>query len=421
MRAASGGALVLAVLGGCAALHPLKPVETVRWRHSTPVGLPHAGRLVNGVRLPSQGRRFFTWDPVLRRSPNRAWRRWGTDRLVRTLLVVLERYAAAHPNAPRVGIGDLSRPHGGDFGVRFGLPGHVSHQNGLDADVYYPRRDRRERPPSRPGQIDRRLSQDLLNRFLRAGAEVVFVGPRTGLRGARVQVLGHHDNHMHVRLRRKAPRKRLAVTRLELGRSALGRRISAVRIDTPGTARTVLVVGCIHGDECAGAVVTRSLARDGLAPSGRDLLLVHDLNPDGSSRRTRQNGRGVDLNRNFASEWHAGGRRWDAEYPGPRPLSEPESRIARRLVLRFRPEVTVWFHQPQAVVRAWGESMPRARRYARLTGMRFRAIRWPPGSAPNWQNRRFRATTSFVVELPAGRLSPAAARRHARAVLALAQ
>ncbi len=51
--------------------------------------------------------------------------------------------------------------------------------------------------------------------------------------------------------------------------------------------------------------------------------------------------------------------------------------------------------------------------------MRFRAIRWPRGTAPNWQNHRFPGTSSFVVELPAGPLAPAAANRQARAVLAL--
>jgi murein endopeptidase len=145
---------------------------------------------------------FFTWDPVLRRSPDRPWRRFGTARLVRTLLDVIDSYAAAHPHAARVGIGDLSRPHGGDFGPRFGGLGHVSHQNGLDADVYYPRRDGRERAPRRVGQIDRRLAQDLVDRFVRAGAQVIFVGPSTRLRGpaAIVRVLAHHDDHLHVRL-----------------------------------------------------------------------------------------------------------------------------------------------------------------------------------------------------------------------------
>jgi hypothetical protein len=173
------------------------------WRHSRALGLPYAGRLVGGVRLPREGVHFFTWDPVLHRSPNRPWRRYGTGRLVRTLLAVIDAYAAAHPHAARVGIGDLSRPHGGDFGPRFGGIGHASHQNGLDADVYYPRRDRRERPPRSVTQIDRRLAQDLVDRFVEAGAQLVFVGPDTHLHGPAgvVEVLVHHDDHMHVRLR----------------------------------------------------------------------------------------------------------------------------------------------------------------------------------------------------------------------------
>jgi murein endopeptidase len=179
-----------------------RPLRPSRWRRSNSFGLPWAGRLVAGVQLPAEGRTFFTWDPVRRRSPNREWRRWGSDRLVRVLLQVLTDFAAAHPRAPRIGVGDLSRPRGGDFGPRYGLPGHVSHQNGLDVDVYYPRRDRRELAPVRPAQIDRGLSQELVDRFIAAGAERVFVGFRTGLTGDPrfVQQLPRHDNHMHVRL-----------------------------------------------------------------------------------------------------------------------------------------------------------------------------------------------------------------------------
>jgi murein endopeptidase len=174
----------------------------VDWHHSTAVGSHTAGRLVHGVRMPAQGRAFFTWDPVLRRSPNRAWRRWGTDRLVRVVLRVARDYHAAHPLKPRMAVGDLSRPHGGDFGPRFGYIGHASHQNGLDVDVYYPRADGRELAPRDASDIDRALSQELVNRFLAAGAEVIFVGPGTGLSGParRVQPLVQHDNHLHVRL-----------------------------------------------------------------------------------------------------------------------------------------------------------------------------------------------------------------------------
>jgi murein endopeptidase len=176
--------------------------EQVRWRRSTPIGTHVAGRLRNGVRVPAEGRHFYTWDPVKKSSPNRRWRRWGTDRLVRAVLGVAREHAAAHPGAARLGVGDLSRPRGGDFGIRFGPVGHASHQNGLDVDIYYPRADGRERAPRFASEIDRALSQELVDRFLARGAQVIFVGPNTGLTGppGRVQALVNHDNHLHVRL-----------------------------------------------------------------------------------------------------------------------------------------------------------------------------------------------------------------------------
>mgnify|MGYP001029202985 CR=1 FL=1 len=72
----------------------------------------------------------------------------------------------AHRRPQRVGIGDLSRPTGGSFGARFGGLGHLSHQNGLDVDVYYPRLERAMAPPDGVAQVDRGLAQDLVNRFV---------------------------------------------------------------------------------------------------------------------------------------------------------------------------------------------------------------------------------------------------------------
>ena len=141
---------------------------------------------------------------MLRRSPNRAWRRWGTGRLVRVLLRVARRHRARHPGAQPLLIGDLSRRRGGHFGREFGAPGHASHQNGLDADVYYPRKDGAPRAPRRAAQISRKLSQELVNRFVAAGATDVFVGLGTGLTGPPgiVQAIARHDNHLHVRISR---------------------------------------------------------------------------------------------------------------------------------------------------------------------------------------------------------------------------
>ena len=188
----------------------------------------------------------------------------------------------------------------------------------------------------------------------------------------------------------------LAAPAQQLGRSYEGRPIQAVHVR--GDGPRILVVGCIHGDECEGIEVTRLLAR---SRPRADLWLVHQLNPDGFAARRRTNAHGVDLNRDFVA------------------ATQRETRIARKLILRLRPDVTIWFHQPQSVVRAWGPSRAIARRYARLAGEPYRSLAWPPGSASRWQNGI--GQRSFVVELPPGELTVPAARRHASAVLALSQ
>jgi protein MpaA len=197
-----------------------------------------------------------------------------------------------------------------------------------------------------------------------------------------------------------------------LGESVRGRTIRAIVVGDPDAPRRILVVGCIHGNECAGVAVARRLTRRA-PPAGVVIWIVAQLNPDGAARGTRQNAHGVDLNRNFPAGWRALG---GAEYSGPRPVSEPETRIARALVARVRPDVTIWFHQAERLVRAWGPSIAAGRRYARLAGMRYRSLRWPPGSAACWQNTRFPHKASFVVELAAGPLSEARIVRHAAAI-----
>src|SRR6478609_4068879 len=200
-------------------------------------------------------------------------------------------------------------------------------------------------------------------------------------------------------------------TALVVGHSVLSRPIQVVHVPGPGTR--ILVVGAIHGNETAGIAVVRALQR---SHSGADLWLVPDLNPDGVARGTRQNAHGVDLNRNFPAMWLRIGRRGSPQWSGPRPLSEPESRAARNLILRLRPRLTLWFHQPQALVRAWGSSRAAGRRFARLARMRFRPLPWPNGSAPNWQNHLDPRSPSFVVELPAGPLAGGRAAELAQAV-----
>jgi len=194
-----------------------------------------------------------------------------------------------------------------------------------------------------------------------------------------------------------------------VGRSTEGRPIRLRQTGDPALSGEVLVFGCVHGDECAATGIQPSSPLTAGCPDPEsDVYVVPNLNPDGAARRSRLNGRGVDLNRNFPSGWRPIGHRGDPQYSGPRPFSEPETRLAADIVRRLGPEATIWFHQyggGRPFVRAWGQSIPLARKYAALARLPFRALPWPDGTAPNWQNHRFPGTSSFVVELPPGPLA----------------
>jgi N-acetylmuramoyl-L-alanine amidase len=204
-----------------------------------------------------------------------------------------------------------------------------------------------------------------------------------------------------------------------VGTSAQGRAITAARVGSPAARRVVLVVGEIHGSERAGIAVTRRL-RSVRPPHGTAFLVVDRLNPDGAAARSRQNARGVDLNRNFPFRWKGIGRPFDTYYPGPAPLSEPESVAATSLITRVRPRVTIWFHQMMRLVDRSGGDAFLERLYSRRSQLPYRTIAPLPGTATRWQNHAFPKDTALVVELPAGSLSRAAVRRHAAAVRAVA-
>jgi protein MpaA len=218
-----------------------------------------------------------------------------------------------------------------------------------------------------------------------------------------------------------APRVARVVRRhVLLGHSVRGRDITATELGSSTDARRVFVIGVIHGDESAGAAIVRRLAR-GPAVPGADLWLLEDLNPDGVAAATRTNADGVDLNRNFPYRWRRLGRRGDQQYSGPRALSEPEARIAHALILRQRPQLTLWFHQPLGVVDESGGSTAIQRRLAGLLGLPLRRLTRYPGSVAGWQNHRFTAGTALVVELPAGPLRGARLQRAVSAVRAIAR
>ncbi len=89
---------------------------------------------------------------------------------------------------------------------------------------------------------------------------------------------------------------------ITIGHSVRHRPITAQVLGPSSAPRKILLVGCIHGNECAGIRILNAIARQPVPP-GVQLWLVREMNPDGTAADTRQNAHGVDLNRNFPYRW----------------------------------------------------------------------------------------------------------------------
>ncbi|MFN4215839.1 MAG: ankyrin repeat domain-containing protein [Brevinematales bacterium] len=131
-----------------------------------------------------------------------------------------------------------------------------------------------------------------------------------------------------------------------VGKSVRGRKIEAFVYGRGH--ETVLFVGGIHGDERQGIEVLnrfRSLVKRNLS-SLREVrvVIVPNANPDGVRRGTRQNARGVDINRNFPTKSFTTNYQKRAYYPGERPGSEPETRVLMKLIQRYKPSLVVTLH-----------------------------------------------------------------------------
>jgi protein MpaA len=155
-----------------------------------------------------------------------------------------------------------------------------------------------------------------------------------------------------------------------IGRSVEGRAIRAYRVGDSRARRTVVVLAAMHGNELAPRLIVRDV-RDGAPVRGVDLWLVPTYNPDGAADRTRQNARGVDLNRNFPVRW----RDLDGAYEsGSGPGSEPETRAVKRFLTEVDPDRIVSFHQPLYGVDVRGKAPAFGRRLADALRLPVRAF-----------------------------------------------
>ena len=171
-------------------------------------------------------------------------------------------------------------------------------------------------------------------------------------------------------------------------------------------SETLLLLGVIHGNEPEGESLLEELAarlrqRPGELGDKR-VIIIPVANPDGLARKTRDNARGVDLNRNFPAEsWEAGAKH------GKHPSSEPETRAILKIVRDHAPSRILAVHSPLHCVNYDGPAEDIAADLAAAAGYPLKeSIGYPtPGSLGSYAGRDLGIPT-ITLELPRARATP---------------
>jgi predicted deacylase len=155
----------------------------------------------------------------------------------------------------------------------------------------------------------------------------------------------------------------------------------------------LVLIGGVHGDEPEGVELAEQTLRWLKKNSAQTpWILIPCLNIDGYKARTRVNGRGVDLNRNYPS------RNWSAAfeqtryYPGPHAGSEPEIQALTRLIENVHPRLVIHFHSwHPSIVLSGPSDLAEARYLSESSGYAVQpSIGYPtPGSLSEycWSDR----------------------------------
>lgn len=143
--------------------------------------------------LPASGPGFRSYG-----APNR---QIGRPETIRAIQAIGTAWHMAHPNGPRMSIGDISFKGGGK------MPPHVSHREGIDVDIRLMRNDGKEGPVTfTDPAYSRALTQELVNWIVSNGVlrvqYIFFNDPAV----SGVSTWPGHHNHLHVRFCPPVPR-----------------------------------------------------------------------------------------------------------------------------------------------------------------------------------------------------------------------
>jgi protein MpaA len=150
-------------------------------------------------------------------------------------------------------------------------------------------------------------------------------------------------------------------------KTALGTPIelfASAPLETLSTLKPILLIGGVHGDEPEGVQLAQSTlswleawtksntsAETALCP----WILIPCLNVDGFKKKTRVNGRGVDLNRNYPSADWSQTHKAARYYPGTAAGSEPETQAIVELLRSATPRLVIHCHSWNPMIVGTGE------------------------------------------------------------------
>ena len=140
-----------------------------------------------------------------------------------------------------------------------------------------------------------------------------------------------------------------------------------------------LVIGAIHGNEPASAVLANKLITYLRANpdyvQGKTVLIIPVANPDGLEKNTRHNINNIDLNRNFPAP-----NRENNEINGMKGLTEPESITLFKVIAEHSPDQIISIHQPLNCVDYDGPAKDLASRMANKSPLPLKKLGSRPGS-----------------------------------------
>lgn len=155
------------------------------------------------------------------------------------------------------------------------------------------------------------------------------------------------------------------------GRSFLG--LPQVVHEFQHGERNVLILGGVHGDEnegvaAADAILTTLIENN---PFKLNITIVPRFNPDGALFLTRQNGNGVDLNRNLPTKDWSPVAAKPHYFPGKAPASESENRFLIELIEKGAVDFILTLHSWKPMLNINGPSDDVAAVIAKHTGYRI--------------------------------------------------